>query len=81
MRSLEIITGSDFLIDLGDTFMPDKYRDYHDSLKQYIAQRYYFDAAKVPVRMITGNHDGELGRFRPMLAEESMATWARATRR
>lgn len=30
LRSLETITGSDFLIDLGDTFMPDKYRDYHD---------------------------------------------------
>ncbi len=32
----------DFLVDLGDTFMVDKYKSYEDSRKQYEAQRYWF---------------------------------------
>ena len=32
----------DFHIDLGDTFMTDKYPTHTDALPQYVAQRYYF---------------------------------------
>lgn len=53
----------DFLVDLGDTFMVDKYPNYPDSLKQYKAQRYWFSrlGAQMPVFLCLGNHDGEVG--------------------
>ncbi|MDA7644862.1 hypothetical protein N8642_00705 [bacterium] len=34
--------GTDFHIELGDTFMVDKYTDYRQADSQYLAQRYYF---------------------------------------
>ena len=52
----------DFLVDLGDTWMTDKYRiDYKASLKQYIAQRYYFGTVcnSSSLFLTLGNHDGE----------------------
>lgn len=51
----------DFHIDLGDTFMTDKYPNYQDALPQYVAQRYYLGqlAHSVPLFMVLGNHDGE----------------------
>ena len=52
----------DFHIDLGDTFMTDKYgKDYKASLPQYTAQRYYFGriAHSAPLFLVLGNHDGE----------------------
>lgn len=52
----------DFHIDIGDTFMTDKYgRDYKASQPQYIAQRYYFSriAHSAPLYLVLGNHDGE----------------------
>jgi hypothetical protein len=53
----------DFLVDLGDTFMVDKYPNYQDSLKQYQAQRYWFSipGTQMPVFLCLGNHDGEVG--------------------
>ncbi|MEI7420839.1 MAG: metallophosphoesterase [Prolixibacteraceae bacterium] len=66
---------ADFLIDLGDTWMTDKYRnDYKESIKQYIAQRYYFGLVchSSPLFLVLGNHDGESAR--------EMANWAIATR-
>ncbi|MBX7220459.1 MAG: metallophosphoesterase [Blastocatellia bacterium] len=53
----------DFLVDLGDTFMTDKYPKYQDSAAQYLAQRYYFGLVgqTVPVYLTLGNHDGEAG--------------------
>lgn len=68
----------DFHIDLGDTFMIDQRRaDYRDSLKQYIAQRYYFGLIGTDafVFLVSGNHDGE-GRSRG-----EMGAWAREQRR
>ena len=74
---------ADFLVDLGDTWMADKYRpDYKESLKQYIAQRYYFGllCRSSPLFLTLGNHDGESGRGnRP--GEENMTSWATATRK
>lgn len=53
----------DFLIDLGDTFMTDKYSDYHNAAAQYYAQRHYLGLVgkSAPVYLVQGNHDGELG--------------------
>jgi hypothetical protein len=55
---------ADFLIDLGDTWMTDKYKDdFKSALKQYVAQRYYFGSLchSVPLFLTLGNHDGEAG--------------------
>jgi len=54
----------DFLIDLGDTFMTDKYRGARElAARHYLAQRYYFGLVghSVPVFLALGNHDGEMG--------------------
>jgi len=54
----------DFHIDLGDTFMTDKYgRNFHGSADQYLAQRYYFGqlSHSSPLMLTLGNHDGEAG--------------------
>ncbi|MBS0197112.1 MAG: fibronectin type III domain-containing protein [Planctomycetes bacterium] len=66
----------DFHIDLGDTFMTDKRRDFHDAIPQYVAQRYYFGQLchSAPLFMVLGNHDGEFGHagFGP----DQMAGWS-----
>ena len=50
----------DFLIDLGDTFMTNKYQPYTAAQKQYLAQRYFFGTlAPSPLFLVLGNHDGE----------------------
>lgn len=51
----------DFMIDLGDTFMTDKYKPYTDAQPQYLAQRYYLSliGKSAPVFLVLGNHDGE----------------------
>lgn len=74
LRSLAAMHDTDFLVDLGDTFMTDKYPNFKDSHPQYVAQRYYFDKAEVPILMVPGNHDGERG------ADRNMAAWARQER-
>lgn len=74
---------ADFLVDLGDTWMTDKYRpDYKESLKQYIAQRYYFGSlCKSSSLFLTlGNHDGESGQALKKRETENMTNWATATR-
>ena len=58
--------GVDFVVDLGDTFMNDKYSpDYKESQKQYLAQRYYFGLVGHSAHwfLALGNHDGEQGRY------------------
>ena len=50
----------DFLIDLGDTFMTNKYQPYTAAQKQYLAQRYFLGLlAPSPLFLVLGNHDGE----------------------
>jgi predicted phosphodiesterase len=53
----------DFHVDLGDTFMTDKRRDFHEAAAQYDAQRWYFGQLcdQAPLFMVLGNHDGENG--------------------
>lgn len=75
---------ADFLVDLGDTWMTDKYRpDFKEALKQYIAQRYYFGllCQSSPLYLVLGNHDGESGRGNNRPGEENMTGWATATRK
>lgn len=72
---------ADFHIDLGDTFMTDKYRpDYKDAFNQYIAQRYYFGLLHVPLFLVLGNHDGEAGQ-RLNGREDNMTVWSTQNRK
>ncbi len=66
----------DFVIDMGDTFMTDKYKPYTDALPQYLAQRYFFGqlADTAPLFLVLGNHDGE-GAPRGKNDEE-MSAWS-----
>ncbi|MCC7492701.1 MAG: metallophosphoesterase [Fimbriimonadaceae bacterium] len=70
--------GPDFHLDLGDTFMGEKYAgDYHAAAAQYLAQRYYFGLLghSAPVFLALGNHDGELG-WLYQSQGENVATWS-----
>ncbi len=72
----------DFHIDLGDTFMTDKYEKYVDALPQYLAQRYYFGqlAHSAPLFLVLGNHDGErLDRYDGTAG--CMSVWSCQTRK
>jgi predicted phosphodiesterase len=70
----------DFTIDLGDTFMTDKYKPYTSAQPQYLAQRYYFSllGQTSPLYLVLGNHDGE-GAPRGGSANE-MSTWSAQVR-
>lgn len=71
----------DLFIDLGDTFMTNKYRDdFRDSLMQYIAQRYYFGIIchSTALYLTLGNHDGEGDSSG---SGESMTMWANKMRK
>jgi predicted phosphodiesterase len=67
---------ADFLMDLGDTFMSDKYANFQNADGQYYAQRHYFGLAgtQLPLFLVQGNHDAELGWL------PANATWAAGQR-
>ena len=71
----------DFLVDLGDTFMTEKYPVYQDAERQYLAQRYYLGIVgrTMPVFLVLGNHDGEAG-WRAS-GGGNVSAWASSTRR
>ena len=71
-----VADSADFLVDLGDTFMSDKYPDFRNAAAQYYAQRHYFGIVGnlMPTFLVQGNHDAESG-FNP-----SNATWAASQR-
>lgn len=84
-KTLENMAGDvpDFMIDLGDTWMTDKYREnFIDALPQYKAQRYYFGSIchSIPLFLTLGNHDGEPGKSPKKNSGENMTTWAANTR-
>ncbi len=66
----------DFVFDMGDTFMTDKYKPYVDAAPQYLAQRYFLGqlADTAPLFLVLGNHDGE-GAPRGKDGEE-MSVWS-----
>lgn len=72
--------GADFVVDLGDTFMTDKFPRFEDAASQYLAQRYYLGRVGriMPVFLALGNHDGEAGWM--TRDRGAMTEWARATR-
>ena len=67
----------DFHVDLGDTFMTDKYQTFTDARAQYYAQRYYLGliGASAPLFFTLGNHDGEIGYAADGTAT-SIAAWS-----
>ena len=70
----------DFHLDLGDTFMVDKYPKFQDAAAQYLAQRYYFGHLESPLFLVLGNHDGEtLGRNGRH--DDEMAVWSNGLRK
>lgn len=74
----------DFMIDLGDTWMTDKYRNnYKESYRQYLAQRYYFGTLgkSAPIFLTLGNHDGESGQQLKKVGLDNMTNWATQIRR
>lgn len=72
---------TDFHIDLGDTFMTDKYRrNYKDAFNQYIAQRYYFSLLHSPLFLVLGNHDGESGQ-RLNESDDNITVWSNQNRK
>ena len=77
-----IATKPDFHIDLGDTFMTEKFADFHEAAPQYLAQRYYFGVIgrNAPVFLTLGNHDGEMGRYLDGTST-NMTVWANALRK
>ena len=76
---------TDFLIDLGDTWMTDKYSpNFTDAFQQYLSQRYYFGITGriTPVYLSLGNHDGEYERGGGRnSASDSMLNWSTKTRK
>lgn len=72
---------SDFLIDLGDTFMTGKAPSREVAEVQYIAQRHYFDIVNVPVLLVLGNHDGEELKRPQDTGSASRAEWSYAQRK
>jgi len=68
-----------FIVDLGDTFMTDKYgkQTYSYAYGQYLAQRYYFGSIchSLPLFFVQGNHDGETGE-----KEAGMTAWSKQIR-
>ena len=73
----------DFLIDLGDTWMTDKYRtDFKESSKQYLAQRYFMSTLcrSSSLYLTLGNHDGESGQQQNKRNSENMTQWSTGMR-
>jgi hypothetical protein len=70
----------DFFIDLGDTFMTEKYKPFTTAEPQYLAQRYLMGqlAETAPLFLALGNHDGE-GAPRGNTGTE-VSAWAASTR-
>lgn len=73
----------DFLVDLGDTFMTDKYGSlYKNAIDNYYAQRFYFGILchSVPLFFVQGNHDGESGNYNDNTSD-NVAIWSNLIRK
>ena len=70
---------ADFLIDLGDSFMNEKYyfSSYDSTLAAYLAHRPYYGipGSTTPLYLVNGNHEGELG-WRLNGTSENLALWS-----
>ncbi len=83
-KSLEhaVAAGTDFHVDLGDTFMTDKYLRPEDARPHYLAQRHYLGIVGrvAPVFLVLGNHDGEQ-RGRAGSVVDPTTEWSNTMRR
>jgi hypothetical protein len=73
----------DFLVDLGDTFLGDKFAtSYADLVKQYVNVRSYLGIAgpSVPLFLVNGNHEGEDGWALDGTAD-NLSVWAAKARK
>lgn len=71
----------DFVIDLGDTFMTDKYQPFTAAQRQYLAQRTLLGTLNTaPLFLTLGNHDGEGVRSGGKADQQAMSDWANAQR-
>jgi hypothetical protein len=72
-------SGADFLLDLGDTFMADKLPliNRQEITKRHLLFRSFIDTLghSIPLLLVQGNHDGELGWF-VNGTPENLAVWA-----
>lgn len=74
---------NDFMIDLGDTYMNDKYgKDFSMAFYNYLAQRYFLSAGGqfLPYYFVQGNHDGEYGFYNDGTSQ-SWAVWSNLMRK
>ncbi len=83
-KTLETIEAEkpDFFVDLGDTFMTDKFPNHLQSMPQYLAQRDFLGrvARSGALFLVLGNHDGERGdRFNG--SADSMPGWSNTLRK
>lgn len=65
-KTLDLIasSGASFLIDLGDIFMVDKLTDKSEAnirARYQLMKNYYARLKGLPLKIVLGNHDGELG--------------------
>jgi hypothetical protein len=74
----------DFLIDLGDTFMTEKFALTQEQVdRRYIETRAFFDipGSSSPVFLVNGNHDGEFGWVFNSTNTNNDAYWALQARK
>jgi Calcineurin-like phosphoesterase len=75
----EAADNADFVIDLGDTFMTEKFAKNEDEvIKRYIEQRNYLDmvGSSTPLFLANGNHEGEFGWLFNSNNTDNDAYWA-----
>ena len=71
----------DFVVDLGDTFMTDKYTPFQAAEKQYMTQRTLLGTlAPSPLFLTLGNHDGEGLVAGGKAGQQAMNDWSNAMR-
>ncbi len=74
--------GPDFHLDLGDTFMTEKYASRTEAVRPYWAQRFYFGRVceSAPLFLVLGNHDGE-SPCGPGRDADGLAVWSNLMRK
>jgi predicted phosphodiesterase len=72
---------SDFLMDMGDTFMTGKLPSLTEAEQQYQTQRSLFNLTCCPSVMVLGNHDGEEQKRGKGGVQENRAEWSLTQRK
>ena len=78
-----IVNGKpDFLMDLGDTFMSEKFAKTQAEVEQrYVEAKSYFDlTGNIPLNLVTGNHEGENGWSAIGKQQNNLMAWTRDAR-